>query len=300
MFKKGVEQLAKVAVQTAKTRVPAQAAHLPHPSPLPSALPHPPTGSSTLQTAATHAPQPGLSAFRPTLSAQRQQHIDHAVDQHNAELGSVDGISGNASTRLRDTVIRNLHEQGVQDRLSHPGSDPHFFVAGSGVTQANALARAAQAQNGGPGEWHALQGGRWVDNLHQLAGTGTGPTAQQAEVAYALGRATPSSRIVAHSQGNLTVENVTQTVERSNPTVRDLSVTGIGSPLPYAHGPNSERITGRADPIQAVRTPTGMALGNQSSPGPQTFVASGHGAEETLSQIVKQNPTHFQPKDKGR
>lgn len=296
MFKKGVEQLAKVAVQTAKSRIPAQAAHLPHPPAGPSALPHPPSGSPAFPP----APQPGLSGFRPVLSAERQQRIDHAVDQHNAELGSVDGISGSASTHLRDTVIRNLHGQGVQDRLSHPASNPNFFVAGSGVTQENALARAAQAQNSGPGEWHALQGGRWVDNLHQLAGTGTGPTAQQAEVAYALGRATPSSRIVAHSQGNLTVENVTQTVERSNPGVRDLSVTGIGSPLPYAHGPNSERITGRADPIQAVRTPTGMALGKQPSPGPQTFVASGHGAEETLGQIVKQNPNHFQPKDKGR
>lgn len=296
MLKKGVEQLAKVAVQTARNRLPAQAAHVPHP---PAVPPVPPAVPSALQTA-THAPQPGLSAFRPTLSAQRQQQIDHAVDQHNSELGSVDGISGSASSHLRETVIRNLHEQGVQDRLSHPGSDPHFFVAGSGVTQENALARAAQAQNGGRGEWHALQGGRWVDNLHQLAGTGTGPTAQQAEVAYALGRATPASRIIAHSQGNLTVENVTQTVERSNPGVRDLSVTGIGSPLPYAHGPNSERITGRADPIQAVRTPTGLALGNQPSPGPQTFVASGHGAEETLGQIVKQNPNHFQPKDKSR
>ncbi len=239
-------------------------------------------GMSMLNMARRAAPR--VQSARPVLDADIRQPVDHAASLIRERLGAFDGDFGDTFSHHRETTLDAMFRQGRRD-ASLSGSR-NAYIAGSGNTESTALQRTRTLAQLSGAPWLAVTGGSWRDNLFQAIGAGVGGTGQQRDTAYALGRAGLRNRVVAHSQGNMSVESAMLSLEHAHPAVRQRAVTGIGSPLPAAAGPRSTRVTGRTDPIRLTRLVMGRFLGG-SGPRSQHMVPGGHGAVGYLRTTPK-------------
>lgn len=232
----------------------------------------------------------------PRLDKPRVQQLDKLHQMMLGEVGAPDG--GNLSELLnmhKEVLHQGLYESGVRDSVKYKKLKG-AFVAGSGNSIRQAIDKSIQMPRTGSGQGPrstlAVKGDGWLDNVHQLLGTGVDGTQGQRNAAYLMGalkgRKAP---IFAHSQGNLTMENTARTLEPSKPEVRDLTVHGIGSPLVKNYGPNSKRTTGWLDPIQLVRSAASLFFG-QVIPDSQNRVGGGHGADGYLKRIKAAKASH--------
>lgn len=224
----------------------------------------------------------------PKLDLDLQQHLDKHVEQIKGELGSPFDTMGDLITSHKEVLINSLYTQGKRDQSLSKQVATQVYVAGSGNSLETAKERAKTISEANPnGKTIAIKGGSWPDNLHQLFGTGVGGTQQQRDTAYAMGLTDKQpSRFIAHSQGNLSVENVMQMVEQNSPSIRDTPVTGIGSPLLKPSGPKSTMVTGNLDPIRIARIFSAPLFG-QLLPGKQKMVSGGHTSTNYLPQLPK-------------
>ncbi len=230
-----------------------------------------------------------VQTLSPQISKEQTQRLELLQQKIMGELGAFDGgLMSEWLNEHKAALLEALYESGVNDKakLRKVGA---VFVAGSGNTLTQAIEKSVNLPRNGPSTGRravvAVAGDGWLDNVHQLLGTGVGGTQGQRNVAYfsgALkGRKVP---VTAHSQGNLTMENTARTLESNHPEIRQLTVHGIGSPLVKNFGPNSMRTTGWFDPIQLVRGAASLFFG-QVIPDAQKRVGGGHGADGYIKRI---------------
>jgi hypothetical protein len=199
------------------------------------------------------------------------------------ELGAPDG-AGDMSQYInmqKDAAIRQEYEQGLSERAGPINA----FVSGSGNTQAKADALAAKAAALEGGTWEAIEGGSWLDNGRLMTGLGVRNTPQTLDVAHTLGRL-DGGKMMTHSQGDLSTLTAVDSIQRDHPEVTETSITSIGSPLGQAYTKDATRVTGRLDPIQAVRWPMSNIFSQAPMDSTTIDVTGGHGGDNYLDKLA--------------
>ncbi|NRR30385.1 hypothetical protein HSX11_09295 [Oxalobacteraceae bacterium] len=202
----------------------------------------------------------------------------------NEAVGAPDGDMGTTINELNDAIIEEQYLRGVEDARAAGEAPVNYYVAGSGNTQIDADERAAQAANVMGGTWQGIEGGAWFDNVHQLAGTGIGNTAQTAKIAYALGRC-QDGKIITHSQGDLSTLTAINRLREKYPQVLNTKIISMGSPLKYAYTENAVRVTGKNDPIQNVRGAASIAYWQEIKNCTDITIDGGHDSANYMENL---------------